>query len=152
MRCRSRWPRREALVIGSAGRRPWGGGDIHSVAIASCPGGSFSELRAAVDVLHGRQLHEAVRLTVTPSSEVVEAEAESERVLAVPRDLGAVVSAPGCGSCIGPGLPFPGETTASTTNRGFDRRMGAPGPVYLVRPAVATASAVTGPLTDPRSL
>ena len=90
---------------GSRDRLSWaealGGGDIHSVAIASCPGGSFSELRAAVDVLHGRQLHEAVRLTVTPSSEVVEAEAESERVLAVPRDLGAVVSAPGCGSCLG---------------------------------------------------
>jgi homoaconitase/3-isopropylmalate dehydratase large subunit len=68
--------------------------------------------------------------------------------------IGAVITAPGCGSCIGngPGIPQPGETTASTTNRNFDRRMGAPGPVYLVSPAVAAASAVRGELTDPRRL
>ena len=53
--------------------------------------------------------------------------------------IGAVISPPGCGSCIGngPGIPLPNETTASTTNRNYDRRMGAPGPVYLVSPAVA---------------
>ena len=50
------------------------------------------------------------------------------------------------------GIPLPGETTASTTNRNFARRMGAPGPVYLVSPAVAAAAAVTGKLADPRRL
>ncbi|MGB0592191.1 MAG: aconitase family protein [Myxococcota bacterium] len=128
--------------------------DIHNVVIASCTGGSISDLRAAADVLRGRKLHDAVRVTVTPSSEVVAREAEAEGVLDVFRELGAVISPPGCGSCIGngPGVPYPGETTASTTNRNFDRRMGAPGPVYLVSPAVAAASAITGRLTDPRSL
>jgi aconitase B len=81
-------------------------------------------------------------------------EAEEEGLLELFRAFGAVVSPPGCGSCIGngPGIPLSGETTASTTNRNFDRRMGAPGPVYLVSPAVAAASAITGVLTDPRSL
>ncbi|MEZ4454289.1 MAG: hypothetical protein R3B09_32845 [Nannocystaceae bacterium] len=51
------------------------------------------------------------------------------------------------------GIPLDGETTASTTSRSsFDRRMGAPGPVFLVSPAVAAASAITGRLTDPRRL
>jgi 3-isopropylmalate/(R)-2-methylmalate dehydratase large subunit len=128
--------------------------DIHNVVIASCTGGSISDLRAAADVLRGRAIHDGVRVTVTPSSAVVAQEAEDEGILDLFRSLGAVVSAPGCGRCIGngPGIPFEGETTASTTNRNFDRRMGAPGPVYLVSPSVAAASAVTGRLTDPRDL
>lgn len=127
---------------------------IHNIVIASCTGGSLADLRAAADVLHGRKFAEAVRVTVTPSSAAVADEAEKAGLLALFRELGAVVTDPGCGSCIGngPGIPFEGETTASTTNRNFDRRMGAPGPVYLVSPAVAAASAVTGKLTDPRAL
>ena len=128
--------------------------DIHNVVIASCTGGSISDLRAAADVLRGQTIRDGVRVTVTPSSAAVAREAESEGILEEFRALGVVISPPGCGSCIGngPGVPLPGETTASTTNRNFDRRMGAPGPVYLVSPAVAAASAITGRLTDPRSL
>jgi 3-isopropylmalate/(R)-2-methylmalate dehydratase large subunit len=124
------------------------------VVIASCTGGSLADLRAAADVLRGRSLKAGVRVTVTPSSATVAADAEKEGLLDLFRQVGAVVSEPGCGSCIGngPGIPLPGEVTASTTNRNFDRRMGSAGPVYLVSPAVAAASAVTGTLTDPRRL
>jgi 3-isopropylmalate/(R)-2-methylmalate dehydratase large subunit len=127
---------------------------IQNVVIASCTGGSLSDLRAAADVLRGRVFADGVRVTVTPSSADVAKAAEAEGILGLFRDLGAVVSEPGCGSCIGngPGVPLPGEATASTTNRNFARRMGAPGPVFLVSPAVAAATAVTGKLTDPRSL
>ncbi|MCA9566436.1 MAG: hypothetical protein KC656_01280 [Myxococcales bacterium] len=127
---------------------------VQNIVIASCTGGSLADLRAAAEVLRGRSIAEGVRLTVTPSSTAVAEEAESEGLLALFRDLGAVVTPPGCGSCIGngPGIPLPGETTASTTNRNFARRMGAPGPVWLVSPAVAAASAVTGHLADPRRL
>jgi 3-isopropylmalate/(R)-2-methylmalate dehydratase large subunit len=128
--------------------------DIHNVVIASCTGGSLSDLRAAADVLRGQKLADGVRLTVTPSSTEVARAAQEEGLLDLFRQLGGVVSEPGCGSCIGngPGVPHPGETTASTTNRNFARRMGAPGPVYLVSPAVAAASAITGSLSDPREL
>ncbi|MFT4625575.1 MAG: 3-isopropylmalate/(R)-2-methylmalate dehydratase large subunit [Myxococcota bacterium] len=127
---------------------------VHNVVIASCTGGSLSDLRAAADVLRGRTLAKGVRLTVTPSSQAVATAAEAEGLLALFTALGADVTPPGCGSCIGngPGIPEDGETTASTTNRNFARRMGAPGPVYLVSPAVAAASAVTGHLTDPRRI
>lgn len=127
---------------------------IHNVVIASCTGGSLADLRAAAEVLRGRSLAEGVRLTVTPSSADVAQAAQEEGLLDLFTELGAVVSPPGCGSCIGngPGVPYEGETTASTTNRNFARRMGAPGPVYLVSPAVAAASAVTGKLSDPRAL
>lgn len=127
---------------------------IHNVVIASCTGGSFSDLAQAAAILKGKSLAKGVRLTVTPSSTDVAQQAEEAGHLDVFRSVGAVISPPGCGSCIGngPGVPLPGETTASTTNRNYDRRMGAPGPVYLVSPAVAAASALTGILTDPRSL
>jgi 3-isopropylmalate/(R)-2-methylmalate dehydratase large subunit len=127
---------------------------IHNVVIASCTGGSYADLKAAADVLRGHRMAEGVRMTVTPSSDAVSALAEADGTLAVFRAVGAIVSPPGCGACIGngPGIPHPGEITASTTNRNFDRRMGAPGPVWLVSPAVAAASAITGHLTDPRSL
>ncbi|MEZ4318611.1 MAG: aconitase family protein [Myxococcota bacterium] len=127
---------------------------IENVVIASCTGGSLADLRAAADVLRGRKIAKGVRLTVTPSSTLVAEQAEREGLLIMFREMGAIVTDPGCGSCIGngPGIPLPGETTASTTNRNFARRMGAPGDVYLVSPAVAAASAVTGKLTDPRTL
>jgi len=127
---------------------------IQNVVIASCTGGSLADLRAAAKVLRARSLADGVRLTVTPSSTDVAADAEQEGLLDLFRELGAVVTPPGCGSCIGngPGIPNEGEVTASTTNRNFARRMGAPGDVYLVSPAVAAASAVTGRLTDPREL
>ncbi len=132
----------------------YAGTPVHNVVIASCTGGSLADLRAAAAVLEGRRFAEGVRVTVSPSSTDVASVAEREGILERFRRLGAVVTPPGCGSCIGngPGIPQPGETTASTTNRNFARRMGAPGPVYLVSPAVAAASAVTGVLTDPRSL
>lgn len=127
---------------------------IHNVVIASCTGGSLADLRAAATILQGKKLHESVRLTVTPSSAQVALQAESLGLLDIFSSVGAVISPPGCGSCIGngPGIPLPGETTASTTNRNYDRRMGAAGPVYLVSPAVAAASAIRGKLTDPRDL
>lgn len=127
---------------------------VHNVVIASCTGGSLADLRAAADVLRGRKLAEGVRLTVTPSSTGVARDARREGLLSLFSEIGAVVTEPGCGSCIGngPGIPEPGEVTASTTNRNFARRMGAPGPVYLVSPAVAAASAVLGRLADPRDL
>lgn len=130
------------------------GTPVQNVVIASCTGGSFEDLRAAAEVLRGRSLAPGLRLTVTPSSAEVSRCAEEAGFLEVFRSLGAEVTDPGCGACIGngPGIPGPGETTASTTNRNFDRRMGAPGPVYLVSPSVAAATAVTGRLTDPRRL
>lgn len=127
---------------------------VQNVVIASCTGGSLADLRAAAEVLNGHRLAGGVRLTVTPSSQQVNDDAESAGLLSIFRSAGAVVTPPGCGSCIGngPGIPLDGETTASTTNRNFARRMGAPGPVFLVSPAVAAASAITGKLTDPRTL
>ena len=126
---------------------------IHNVVIASCTGGSYADLKAAAEVLDGRELAAGVRLTVTPSSEAVAQQAEADGLLDAFRRVGAVISPPGCGSCIGngPGVPLPGEVTASTTNRNligeWVHQDGLVGESGLPR-----ASAVTGRLADPRCL
>jgi 3-isopropylmalate/(R)-2-methylmalate dehydratase large subunit len=95
-----------------------------------------------------------VRVTVTPSSHLVDKQAEGEGILELFRTLGAVVTPPGCGSCIGngPGIPLRARPRRRRRTANFDRAHGRAGPVYLVSPAVAAASAVTGRLTDPRTL
>src|SRR4030095_394741 len=102
---------------------------IHNVVIASCTGGSLADLRAAAEGFQGRAIHQGGRVAVTPSRHLVAQHAEGEGILDLFRRLGAVVTPPGCGSCIGngPGIPLEGETTASTTNRNFDRRTGPAG-------------------------
>ncbi len=128
--------------------------EISNVFIGSCTGGSIVDLREASDVLRGRTINKGVRVTVTPSSAEVAELAEQEGIFAHFRDLGAVITEPGCGACIGngPGGPRDSKATVSTTNRNFAGRMGTPGPIYLASAAVAAASAVTGYLTDPQLL
>lgn len=140
---------RQRTALASVGHVP-----IHNVVIASCTGASLADLHAAAGVLRHRRIAPSVRLTVTPASDTVLRDADADGTLAVLREAGATVTEPGCGACIGngPGIPAAGETTVSTTNRNFDRRMGAPGPVWLASPAVAAASAVAGALVDPRTL
>lgn len=130
------------------------GEPVHNVVIASCTGGSLEDLKVAAGVLEGKQVANGVRMTVTPSSRDVLEGAKALGLVEIFERAGALLSEPGCGACIGngPGVPEPGETTVSTTNRNFARRMGAPGPVYLVSPRVAAASALTGTLTDPRKI
>jgi 3-isopropylmalate/(R)-2-methylmalate dehydratase large subunit len=91
-------------------------------------------------------------MVVTPSSDRVFKEADDEGLISLFRDFGAIVTEPGCGSCIGngPGISVEGTVTASTSNRNFSGRMGGNGDVYLVSPFVAGVAACTGELTDPR--
>ena len=127
---------------------------VHTVFLGSCTNGRMEDLRAAADVLRGRQVAEGVRMLVVPGSMAVRAEAETEGLDAVFTAAGAQWRSAGCSMCLGmnPDTLAPGERSASTSNRNFEGRQGKGGRTHLVSPAVAAATAVTGRLTAPADL
>ncbi len=130
------------------------GQPVNVVFIGSCTNGRISDLRQAADVLRGRRVAEGVRALVVPGSQQVKAEAEAERLHEVFREAGCEWREPGCSMCIamnGDQLE-PGQYAVSTSNRNFEGRQGPGGRTFLASPLTAAAAAVTGVLTDVRSL
>lgn len=125
---------------------------VDQVVIGSCTNGRLDDLRAAAEILAGRQCAEGVRVIVIPATQQVYLDAMAEGLLKIFVESGAVVSTPTCGPCLGGymGILAKGERAITTTNRNFVGRMGHPeSEVYLASPATAAASAVTGFITSP---
>lgn len=129
--------------------------EIDQIFLGSCTNGRISDLRTAAKILKGKQVAEGVRMLVIPASREVYTKALDEGLMNTFVDAGALVTNPCCGPCLGGhvGLIGPGEVSLSTSNRNFRGRQGSPeGEVYLSSAAVAAASALTGKITDPRSI
>ncbi|GGL41240.1 3-isopropylmalate dehydratase large subunit [Phycicoccus endophyticus] len=130
--------------------------DIHvdTVFLGSCTNGRIEDLRAAAEVIKGRQVADGVRMLVVPGSARVREQAESEGLDAVFTAAGAEWRLPGCSMCLGmnPDQLAPGERSASTSNRNFEGRQGRGGRTHLVSPLVAAATAVRGTLSSPADL
>jgi 3-isopropylmalate/(R)-2-methylmalate dehydratase large subunit len=93
-------------------------------------------------------------MLVVPGSVAVKAAAEAEGLDQVFRDAGAEWREAGCSMCIamnGDQLS-PGQLAVSTSNRNFEGRQGKGGRTLLASPMTAAAAAVTGEVTDPRTL
>jgi 3-isopropylmalate/(R)-2-methylmalate dehydratase large subunit len=127
---------------------------IDTVFLGSCTNGRIEDLRAAADVLRGRQVADSVRMLVVPGSARVRLQAESEGLDQVFLDAGAEWRGAGCSMCLAmnPDKLTPGERSASTSNRNFEGRQGPGGRTHLVSPQVAAATAVTGHLASPADL
>jgi 3-isopropylmalate/(R)-2-methylmalate dehydratase large subunit len=139
-----------ARPVGEAGQVA-----IDQVVIGSCTNGRLEDLQVAAKVLRGRQVHPDVRCIVIPGSQQVYLDAVREGLAEIFLEVGAIVSTPTCGPCLGGhmGVLAAGERAVSTTNRNFRGRMGHPdSEVYLAGPAVAAASAVAGVITHPEDL
>lgn len=127
---------------------------VDQVFIGSCTNGRIEDLRLAASILRGRRIDQKVRMLVVPGSETVKREAETEGLHMVFREAGAEWREPGCSMCIAMNgdRGEPGELVVSTSNRNFRGRQGEGVRTVLASPATAAASAVTGYLTDPRTL
>jgi 3-isopropylmalate/(R)-2-methylmalate dehydratase large subunit len=127
---------------------------VDVVFVGSCTNGRIEDLRAAAEVLRGRQVASGVRMLVVPGSMAVKESAEHEGLDEVFRSAGAEWRSAGCSMCLGmnPDILQPGQRAASTSNRNFEGRQGPGGRTHLVSPEVAAATAVTGRLTAPADL
>ena len=128
---------------------------VQNIFIGSCTNSRIEDLRAAADVLRGRHKAAGVKWAiVVPGSGLVKLQAESEGLDKVFLDAGLEWREPGCSACLGmnPDKVPPGERCASTSNRNFTGRQGPGARTHLVSPAMAAAAAVTGRLTDVRTL
>jgi 3-isopropylmalate/(R)-2-methylmalate dehydratase large subunit len=127
---------------------------VDVVFIGSCTNGRIEDMRAAAAIARGRHAAPGVRAMVVPGSGVVKLQAEAEGLDRVFLDAGFEWREAGCSMCLGmnPDKLTPGQRCASTSNRNFEGRQGPGGRTHLLSPAMAAAAAVTGRLTDVRSL
>lgn len=128
---------------------------IHQAYIGSCTGGRYHDLKMAADLLKGHHVAPGVRLLISPASRKVWEECARDGILTTLSEAGATVLASSCGACLGvhSGAVGAGEVCVSSTNRNFIGRMGSKDAgVYLASPLSVAASAITGVLTDPRTI
>jgi 3-isopropylmalate/(R)-2-methylmalate dehydratase large subunit len=128
---------------------------IEQAFIGSCTNGRIEDLRVAAQIMKGNTIKDGVRALVIPASQEVYRQAVDERLVEIFTDAGALVCGSACGPCLGGhiGLLAAGETCVSTSNRNFIGRMGSTqASVYLASPATVAASALTGRITDPRTV
>ena len=129
--------------------------EVQNIFIGSCTNSRIEDLRAAAAVLKGRKKAGAVKWAiVVPGSGLVKKQAEEEGLDRIFTDAGFEWREPGCSACLGmnPDKVPPGERCASTSNRNFVGRQGPGARTHLVSPVMAAAAAVTGRLTDVRTL
>jgi 3-isopropylmalate/(R)-2-methylmalate dehydratase large subunit len=127
---------------------------IDRVFIGSCTNGRIEDLRAAAAIARGRRVAENVAAMVVPGSGLVKRQAEAEGLDRIFVEAGFEWREPGCSMCLAMNADRlqPGERCASTSNRNFEGRQGRGGRTHLLSPAMAAAAAITGRLTDVRTL
>jgi 3-isopropylmalate/(R)-2-methylmalate dehydratase large subunit len=120
--------------------------------IGTCTNGRIEDLRAAAEVLKGRKV--VVPAWVSPGSSRIKAQAEAEGLDRIFTEAGFEWRAAGCSSCAATNgdLVPAGMRCASSSNRNFEGRQGKGARTHLMSPAMVAAAAVTGRITDVRTL
>ncbi len=140
--------------MGLEAGRPLLGHPLDVVFIGSCTNSRISDLRLAAQLMKGQKVKDGVRVMVVPGSQQVKKQAEAEGLDVIFKEAGAEWREAGCSMCIamnGDQLQ-PGQYAISTSNRNFEGRQGKGGRTFLASPLTAAASALTGVVTDVRTV
>ena len=130
------------------------GQEIYQAYIGSSANPGYRDIAIAATMVKGRQVHDRVSFDINPSSREVLETLIAEGRLADLVHAGARIHQAGCNGCIGMGqAPASGRNSLRTVPRNFPGRSGTrEDSVFLCSPETAAASALTGVITDPRSL
>ena len=130
------------------------GTPVEQVMVGSCTNGSWHDMASVTGVMRGRRVHPSVSFILFPGSHRILETMAREGLLTDLLAAGATVSESTCGACPGIGhVPASGAKSLRAFNRNFPGRSGVKDDqVYLCSSVTAAASALTGAITDPRTL
>lgn len=130
------------------------GKKIDYVFLGACTNGRIEDFRAFASIAKGRRKAENVTAWLVPGSWEVREQIQAEGLDKVLEEAGFEIRQPGCSACLAMNddkIPA-GKYSVSTSNRNFEGRQGPGSRTLLASPLVAAAAAVTGVITDPRTL
>jgi 3-isopropylmalate/(R)-2-methylmalate dehydratase large subunit len=130
------------------------GKKIDYVFLGACTNGRIEDFRAFASIVKGRKKAENVIAWLVPGSWAVDSQIREEELDKVLVEAGFEIRQPGCSACLAMNddkVPA-GKLVISTSNRNFEGRQGPGARTILASPLTAAAAAVTGVITDPRSL
>ncbi len=127
---------------------------VDFVFLGSCTNGRIEDFRAFAGMVKGRKKSDKVTAWLVPGSRKVLKQIIEEGIDEILKEAGFDLRQPGCSACLAMNedkIPF-GKLCVSTSNRNFEGRQGPGARTILASPIVAAAAAITGRLTDPRTL
>ena len=130
------------------------GHPVDYVFLGACTNGRIEDFRAFANMVKGRRKADNVTAWLVPGSWAVDRQIREEGLDAILAEAGFEIRQPGCSACLAMNddkVPS-GKYCVSTSNRNFEGRQGPGARTLLASPLVAAAAAVTGVITDPRTL
>ena len=127
---------------------------VQHVFIGSCTNSRIEDLRLVAALVKDKKKHPDVQVLIVPGSQDVARQAKREGLDKIFADAGFELRQAGCSACLGMNedkVPA-GEYCVSTSNRNFEGRQGAGARTLLASPLTAAAAALTGKITDVRTL
>ena len=130
------------------------GTKVDYVFLGACTNGRIEDFRVFASVVKGRRKAADVVAWLVPGSWAADEQIRKEGLDKVLQEAGFEIRQPGCSACLAMNddkVPS-GKLCVSTSNRNFEGRQGPGSRTILASPLTAAAAALTGVITDPRTL